>query len=138
MCRQTTGSLVANFITVPVAQVHWHPGSKSGIDPATKLPKSLRKYESSPGHFRSFCSTCGSSIHWHHQNEGEELESLEMLTGSIDDGSLEAATWKARSLPTGGNPWLKNPIKGVTDATPGGKGETFTEGSASGTTATHA
>jgi hypothetical protein len=115
---------------MPASQVIWHPDSKSGIDPGTKLPKALKKYESSPGHFRSFCSTCGSSISWHHETD----ETLEILTGSIDDKSLEEAVWQDLSLPTAGNFWFKNAIKGVTDTTLGGEGKKFVEGSSDGKT----
>jgi len=51
-CRKASGS--AHAANAPVERAHFHLIGESGT---------LREYQSSPGKFRAFCSSCGSPIY---------------------------------------------------------------------------
>ena len=48
-CRSHTGAPVVAYVTFPVHQVRWTAGER-------------KRYESSPGCFRSFCGDCGTPL----------------------------------------------------------------------------
>jgi hypothetical protein len=68
MCRKDSGSAVSTFVTYPTTAVTWDG------KPA--------EYQSSPGKFRGFCPTCGSSITW---RNGANDSTIDFRLGSFDD-----------------------------------------------------
>ncbi|KAF8474800.1 Mss4-like protein [Kalaharituber pfeilii] len=127
-CRKNTGALVAHFITVAPSQITWalprsHPVSASG-SPEAAVTSTFREYASSTGCYRGFCEQCGTTLLWRTDRKPKELE---IMTGTIDEDCLME---KELCIPTGGQFWCKNFIRGVTDAIPGG--EKWVEGTALG------
>ena len=51
MCRKSHGTAFATFVTFPAQGFRWTRGSES-----------VRRFESSPGSFRTFCGRCGSKL----------------------------------------------------------------------------
>ena len=51
ICRKLTGASFATYAHVEKSKFRWLGGEKT-----------IRRYESAPGSFRSFCPTCGSLV----------------------------------------------------------------------------
>jgi len=51
ICRKLTGASFTTYAHVDKAKFRWLGGDKT-----------IRRYESAPGSFRSFCPTCGSLV----------------------------------------------------------------------------
>ncbi|MGH8140557.1 MAG: GFA family protein [Steroidobacteraceae bacterium] len=51
LCQKTSGSAYGDYTTAPVKSFSWTRGESF-----------LKKYESSPGNFRNFCSECGTHM----------------------------------------------------------------------------
>ncbi len=61
-CRHHTGAPVTAFVDFKPDQVQWLSGCR-------------KRYESSPGVFRSFCPDCGTSLTWEgHHSESDWIE----------------------------------------------------------------
>jgi hypothetical protein len=59
-CRLAAGFPVQSWAFIPKANI-----TKSDLTPLDFSLGSLQQYESSPGIFREFCSTCGATVFWH-------------------------------------------------------------------------
>ncbi|KAL8816006.1 MAG: hypothetical protein Q9223_004916 [Gallowayella weberi] len=130
---------MAHFITVKPSQVRWSNPSKNGIMAA----EPFQEFSSSKGVWRGFCSACGSAFSWRSDDEAE----VELLIGTIDEtwligdrtekvsseslttpgvfeeilGGEEGSLGREICTPKGGQMFVRNAIKGVTDAKLGGK-----------------
>jgi len=51
ICQKTSGSACGDYTTAPIDGFRWTSGEAL-----------LKKYESSPGNFRNFCSECGTHM----------------------------------------------------------------------------
>ena len=118
------------------SQITWPKSADPST--ATSQPlgqKSYAEYSSSPGAYRGFCTTCGSTLLWRSDKHPEDVG---ITTGTIDEEMLigrsegcdgpraGTETGKALASPEAGHLWFENAIKGVTDqATVGRK---FAEG----------
>ncbi|MEM1048553.1 MAG: GFA family protein [Pseudomonadota bacterium] len=69
-CRHHTGAPVAAFVVFTADQVQWMSGKRA-------------RFESSPGKFRAFCSTCGTSLTWEGHYNGTDL--IEFHISTLDD-----------------------------------------------------
>ncbi|KAI9849307.1 MAG: hypothetical protein M1837_004767 [Sclerophora amabilis] len=123
-CRKWTGALVLHLIAVKESQIDWSGATASS---ASQTP--FTEYNSSPGCFRGFCSTCGSTLFW---RSDDEKPSIEVCTGTVDEkwllGERESESSMARiggmgkelATPSHGMNWYQNVIEGVTDGIVGG------------------
>ncbi|KAI9781808.1 MAG: hypothetical protein M1835_004181 [Candelina submexicana] len=111
LCRKWTGTLIPQFLELSPSQIHWD------TSPPTR-------YASSPGVYRAFCNTCGSSLYMHYAEI--EKEELALAVGTLDEkwligqktgDGIERKGGYGRELgtPTGGTVWFQNRIEGVTD-----------------------
>ena len=86
MCRKDSGSGVSTFVAFPTNAVTWDGKP--------------REYESSPGKYRGFCPTCGSSITW---RKGDDDSFIDFRLGTFDDPSRFKAKkhlWMSTALPS--------------------------------------
>ncbi|KAL8679822.1 MAG: hypothetical protein Q9186_003938 [Xanthomendoza sp. 1 TL-2023] len=134
-----SGSLMAHLITVKPSQLRWSNPAKNGIMAA----EPFQEYSSSNGVWRGFCSACGSAFSWRSEDEGV----VELLIGTIDETWLigdrtekvssesltksgvfeevlvgeEGNLGREICTPMGGQMFVRNAIKGVTDGRLAGK-----------------
>ena len=78
MCQRHTGS--AFFVATMVKRTQFS---------LVKGEALLKRYESSPGTYRSFCSQCGSSLFFEQNNEADQLY--------VGLGSMDNCTTKPQS-----------------------------------------
>lgn len=71
MCQKQHGAACGSYGNVSVRQLEWRRGQEM-----------LRLYESTPGVFRGFCSTCGSSLTW--ANQAETPDRIAIALGTLD------------------------------------------------------
>jgi hypothetical protein len=71
-CRRQTGAPVAAYAVFGVEQVEWLKGDR-------------RRYESSPGKFRSFCKNCGATLAFEDYSNSNAL--IEFHISALDDPS---------------------------------------------------
>src|SRR5262249_30594940 len=71
MCRKATGAAFRSRARVSTAAFHWVTGEEL-----------LSRYESSPGHIRTFCRVCGSTLVTMFPDSPEELG---LAMGTLDD-----------------------------------------------------
>ena len=69
-CRKLTGASFATYAHVEKSKFHWLAGEES-----------VRRYESAPGSFRSFCPACSSLVPGH----APYLETVSVPAGLLDD-----------------------------------------------------
>lgn len=88
----------------------------------------VSEFNSSPGCFRGFCSTCGTNLYW--REDKEDLDELEVCVGTLDREILKNDEL-AKDLcdPIGGRFWAQYEIPSVTYGQSGGK--RYVEGSKS-------
>jgi hypothetical protein len=94
---------VIHFLTIPQTSFK-----------LTDSGNKLKEFESSPGNFRGFCVTCGSSMYWRTDNEGSD-GSVDVFLGTLNQEELLGERGKTLCTPTGGRCWSCREIKGVTD-----------------------
>ncbi|KAL8924637.1 MAG: hypothetical protein Q9208_003952 [Pyrenodesmia sp. 3 TL-2023] len=135
-CRKATGSLIPYLITIKPSQLRWKNPS-----PTSKLQASdpYKEFSSSKGVYRGFCSACGTAFTWRSDQTADEIE---VLIGTIDEewligdrtakvssesltepgvfekvlGAEEGALGREICSPRAGHMYMRNAIKGVTDA----------------------
>lgn len=74
MCRRANGTAFSANVAIPRSRYTLLRGSES-----------IREYESSPGHFRAFCSNCGSPVYARIANQPDTIRiRLGNLPGDID------------------------------------------------------
>ncbi|KAJ6531249.1 Mss4-like protein [Mycena capillaripes] len=125
-CRKMSGTLVVNFHTVKTTEITW-------------LSKSTYAEYNSSAHFvRPFCKNCGSSLGWMDRSIGDEIELTagtfdeEFLLGDRDEEDRPLGAYGvALANPEGDHFYLRNEIRGVTDAD-SNKGTRFWKGSKEG------
>lgn len=94
ICQKTSGSAYCDFTTAPIDAFRWTTGEAL-----------LKRYESSPGNFRNFCSECGTHMPTGHPSMGiffiqpGTLDSTEVLVESAHMFLKSKAGW--HSLQTG-------------------------------------
>jgi hypothetical protein len=69
-CRKLTGASFATYVHVEKDKFRWLGGEHT-----------VRRYESAPGSFRSFCSTCGSLV----PGQAPYLPTVSVPAGLLDD-----------------------------------------------------
>ncbi|KAI9150344.1 hypothetical protein HJFPF1_10106 [Paramyrothecium foliicola] len=106
MCRKAIGTLLPQFIHVPVSRIQ---------PPLESSPK-FKKYVSSPGHGRGFCSECGGSLTF--QSDASDVYALTI--GTLDEECLKKYG-RILGTPSTEQIWMRNAIPGVTDLLEGGK-----------------
>lgn len=88
ICQKTSGSAYGDYTTAPIDGFKWTSGESL-----------LKKYESSPGNFRNFCSECGTHMPTAHPPLGiyfiqaGTLDSEEPLTESTHMFLRSKASW---------------------------------------------
>ncbi|KAL8843524.1 MAG: hypothetical protein Q9170_000028 [Blastenia crenularia] len=125
---------MANFITVKPSQLRW-------TNPAggNKAAEPYKEFSSSKGVYRGFCSSCGTAFVWRSEETDDEIE---LFIGTIDEkwligdrtekvssqsltdkGTLEkvldadeGALGREICTPETGQMYIRNAIKGATDA----------------------
>ncbi|KAI4246509.1 MAG: hypothetical protein L6R40_001872 [Gallowayella cf. fulva] len=129
---------MAHLITINPSQLRWTNPSSDGNRAAAAAP--FKEFSSSPGVWRGFCSACGTAFSWRSDDTAEE--EIELLIGTIDEVCLigdrtakvssermgEPGVWEAvldaeegrlgREIcaPTGGQMFVRNAVRGATDA----------------------
>src|SRR5258708_34622039 len=68
ICRKLTGASFATYAHVEKAKFRWAGGDKT-----------IRRYESAPGRFRSFCPSCGSLV----PGPASYLAHLHLIQGAV-------------------------------------------------------
>ncbi|KAL8912446.1 MAG: hypothetical protein Q9171_002539 [Xanthocarpia ochracea] len=135
---------MAHSIRVNPSQLRWSSHTEDG-----SAPPPYKEFSSSKGVYRSFCSSCGSSLTWRSDEIADEIA---ILSGTIDEKWLigdrtekvsseslaepgvfekvlntdEGALGRELCTPTGGQLFVRNAIKGATDVKLAGK--RFVEG----------
>lgn len=130
---------MAHFITVKPSQLRWSNASGDN-----RAPEPYKEFSSSKGVYRGFCSSCGTAFTW---RSDEETDAVEILLGTVDEKWLigdrtekvssqsltgqgvfekvlnadEGAIGRDLCTPTGGQMYVRNAIKGATDARLAGK-----------------
>ncbi|KAJ6260345.1 hypothetical protein Dda_4571 [Drechslerella dactyloides] len=102
-CRKATGALMAHILTLEPSRITW-----------TCEDRSFREYSSSPGVFRGFCQSCGSTLSWRNVSTPTEID---LYVGTLDESVLvggDGETGRAivaaeRQL------WCRNRVRGVSD-----------------------
>ncbi|RDL42140.1 Uncharacterized protein BP5553_02119 [Venustampulla echinocandica] len=109
-CRKNCGSLIYNFHSVTSTELTW-------LSKAT-----YAEYNSSPGCYRAFCKTCGSTLSWSNHSDNDEIELAvgtfdeEYLVGGRDEEDQPKGTYGvALANLAGDHFYVRNDIKGVTD-----------------------
>ena len=69
ICRKLTGASFATYAHVEESKFRWLGGDKT-----------IRRYESAPGSFRSFCPTCGSLV----RGQASYLATVSVPAGLLD------------------------------------------------------
>jgi hypothetical protein len=88
ICQKTSGSACGDYTTAPIDGFKWTGGESL-----------LKKYESSPGNFRNFCSECGTHMPTAHPPLGiyfiqaGTLDSDEPLTEATHMFLRSKASW---------------------------------------------
>jgi hypothetical protein len=77
-CRKAHGSAFSTVMPIPREAFRWVSGENA-----------LKRYESSPGKFRSFCTCCGSQIVAERTNQNVILLRLGCLDTPISDRPLQ-------------------------------------------------
>ena len=91
ICQKLSGSAYGDYTTAPFASFKWTSGEEL-----------LKKYESSPGNFRNFCSACGTHMPTGHPSMGiyfiqpGTLDSKETLVESAHMFLRSSAPWHKR------------------------------------------
>ena len=130
---------MANLITVKPSQVRWSNSSES-----VKAAEPYKEFSSSKGVYRGFCSSCGTAFVW---RADRAPDAIEFFIGTIDEKWLigdrtnqvssqsltdpgvfekvldaeEGVMGREICTPQAGQMYVRNAIKGVTDARIGGK-----------------
>ena len=68
-CRLESGTPIQTWAFVPKANIEQLDGSALDFDMGT-----LKQYNSSPGCYREFCSTCGATVFWHCEERPELID----------------------------------------------------------------
>lgn len=84
LCQKSSGSACGDYTTAPIAGFKWTSGESL-----------LKKYESSPGNFRNFCSECGT--HMPHAHEPLGIYFVQAGTLDTDEALVESAHMFMRS-----------------------------------------
>ncbi|TFK28918.1 hypothetical protein FA15DRAFT_684987 [Coprinopsis marcescibilis] len=99
-CRLTGGGLIQTWTMVPVENVYDSAtNAPINLADADKRPQALKRYESSPGKYREFCSCCGATaIWWRDRNaeDGDEPIHIDVAVGLVDQvaaGGARAESW---------------------------------------------
>ncbi|TFH73727.1 GFA family protein [Gammaproteobacteria bacterium LSUCC0112] len=71
MCQKQHGAACGSYGNISVRQLEWRRGQEL-----------LLLHESTPGVFRGFCSTCGSSLTW--ANQVETPDRIAIALGTLD------------------------------------------------------
>ena len=88
ICQKTSGSAYGDYTTAPIDGFKWTSGEEL-----------LKKYESSPGNFRNFCTECGTHMPTAHPPLGiyfiqaGTLDSQEQLVESTHMFLKSKAHW---------------------------------------------
>jgi hypothetical protein len=91
LCQKLSGSAYGDYTTTPIHSFKWTSGEKL-----------LKKYESTPGNFRNFCSNCGTHMPTGHPSMGiyfiqaGTLDSPEKLVESTHMFLRSSAPWHKR------------------------------------------
>jgi hypothetical protein len=103
-CRKFTGCLVPQNITIPT----------NYITPTLSSNATYKSFHSSPQAYRSFCSTCGSSIAF---NEHATPDNTELFIGTFDEVNFcgEGAAVGEVLARAKNHIWMDNAVRGVTD-----------------------
>ena len=88
ICQKLSGSAYGDYTTAPIDSFKWTSGEAL-----------LKKYESSPGNFRNFCSVCGTHLPTGHPSMG--IYFVQPGTLDTDERLVESAHMFLRSSP----PW---------------------------------
>jgi len=108
-CRKATGALMSHILTIHPKQIHWITEDRS-----------FREYSSSPGVFRGFCQTCGSTLSWRNVETPDEID---LYSGTLDEDVLiggDGETGRA-ILTTRKQLWCENFVKGVSGGVQSGQ-----------------
>ncbi|KAI4157143.1 MAG: hypothetical protein L6R39_000740 [Caloplaca ligustica] len=127
---------MAHLITVKPSQFRWeHPSGQNSL----RAAEPYREFSSSKGVYRGFCSACGTAFTWRSEETRDEIE---ILIGTIDEKWLigdrtekvssqnftepgvfekvldaeEGALGREICTPRAGQMYVRNAIKGATDA----------------------
>jgi len=84
LCQKSSGSAYGDFTTAPIDSFRWRSGEDQ-----------LAKYESSPGVFRNFCTTCGTHMPSAHPPMG--IVFIQPGTLNTDEDLVESAHMFLRS-----------------------------------------
>jgi hypothetical protein len=106
MCRKAIGTLLPQFLNVPLSRFQ---------PPLDSSPK-FKKFPSSPGHHRGFCSDCGTSFTW----QSDDSDVCALTVGTVDEKWLKKYG-RVLGTPSTKQLWTDNAIPGVTDLLKGGK-----------------
>lgn len=114
MCRKFTASLTAQFLAI----------KSTMLTPAFNTFATFREYESTPGVFGGFCTSCGSSLSW---RTLAIPDIVDIFIGTLDekwltedrDGTSQSIA-KALATPNGFQAWQSHAIGGVSDSLKGG------------------
>jgi hypothetical protein len=106
MCRKVIGTLFPQYLSIPVSHLH----------PPLDLSPKFKRYSSSPGHSRGFCSDCGSSFTYEVDGSG----AVALTIGTLDEECLKKYG-RILGTPRSKQIWTDNAIPGVTDLLKGGK-----------------
>ncbi len=91
ICKKLSGSAYGDYTTAPIGKFKWTSGEAL-----------LKKFESSPGNFRNFCSVCGTHMPTGHPSMGiyfiqpGTLDSAETLVESAHMFLRSSAPWHKR------------------------------------------
>lgn len=84
-CQKVSGSACGDYTTAPIDGFKWTSGESL-----------LKKYESSPGNFRTFCSECGTQMPTAHPQLG--IYFIQAGTLDTDEPLVESAHIFLRSM----------------------------------------
>ena len=117
-CRRATGSILPAWISGPLEYIeislkqdgdddhdHYLPGPSILTGPTSKTQGKLSFYNSSPGRYRTFCTTCGTNLtFW----ESQIPSMFDVALGTVDREHLENLAperhlWWDRPLP-----WIRD------------------------------
>ncbi|KAL9020420.1 MAG: hypothetical protein Q9185_002295 [Variospora sp. 1 TL-2023] len=138
-CRKQTGALIPHLFAIEPSQLRW--ANPSG---GTGAAEPFKEFSSSKGVYRGFCSACGAAFTWRSEEISDEME---LFVGTIDEKWLigdrtekvssesltepgvfekvlsadEGALGREICTPLAGHMFVRNAIKGATDARMAGK-----------------